>query len=141
MRAMNPKVAAWAVLACASVVGGCAAPRSDAAAYEQALSQWQGAPEDTLRTRWGKPTLEEQIGAGRWLTYVVNGGSAPAPTVSLSIGGFGFGGGGRTSVGGGVGVTTPLGQATPLTCTTRFLVENGRVSSYTFVGPGCGAGG
>ena len=141
MRAMNPKVAAWAVLACASVVGGCAAPRSDAAAYEQALSQWQGAPEDTLRTRWGKPTLEEQIGAGRWLTYVVNGGSAPAPTVNLSIGGFGFGGGGRTSVGGGVGVTTPLGQATPLTCTTRFLVENGRVSSYTFDGPGCGAGG
>ena len=141
MRAMNPKVAAWAVLACASVVGGCAAPRSDAAAYEQALSQWQGAPEDTLRTRWGKPTLEEQIGAGRWLTYVVNGGSAPAPTVSLSIGGFGFGGGGRTSVGGGVGVTTPLGQATPLTCTTRFLVENGKISSYTFDGAGCGAGG
>ena len=141
MRAMHLNIAAWAVLAGATVAGGCATPRSNAAAYEQALSQWQGAPEDTLRARWGKPAVEEQIGAGRWLTYVVNGGSAPAPTMSLSIGGFGFGGGGRTSVGGGVGVTAPVGQATPITCTTRFLVENGKVSSYTFDGPGCGAGG
>ena len=37
------------------------------------------------------------------------------------------------------GVTTPVGQATPVTCTTRFLVENGKVSSYTFDGPGCGS--
>ena len=143
MRAMTQNVAARAALALALTVlaGGCAAPRSDAAAYEQALSQWQGASEDTLRARWGKPVAEEQIGAGRWLTYVVNNGAVPAPTMSFSIGGFGFGGGGHTAVGGGVGVTTPIGQATPVTCTTRFLVENGKVSSYTFDGPGCGGAG
>lgn len=122
----------------ALAAGGCATPQSRAEAYEQALSQWQGAPEDTLRARWGKPAVEEQIGSGKWLTYVVANGAVPPPTVSFSIGGFGFGGG-HTSVGGGVGVTAPVGQPTPVTCTTRFLVENGKVSSYTFDGPGCGS--
>ena len=121
-------------------VAACAAPPSNRAAYEQALSQWQGAPEETLRARWGKPFAEEPAGNARWLTYVVGGGAVPPPTVSLSIGGFGFGGGGRTSVGGGVGITTPVGQAAPNTCTTRFLVENGKVSTWTFEGASCGAG-
>ena len=138
MRAMNPTVAACAALGLAALAAGCATPRSNDAAYEQALSQWQGAPEATPRARWGTPVAEEQIGSGRWLTYVVNNGAAPAPTMSFSVGGFGFGGGGHTSVGGGVGVTTPVGQATPVTCTTRFLVENGKVSTWTFDGPGCG---
>lgn len=141
MRAKNPTVVACAAVALAALVAGCAAPRSATAAYEEALSQWQGAPEDTLRARWGTPVAEEQIGHGRWLTYIVNNGVTPAPTMSFSIGGFGFGGGGRTSVGGGVGVAAPVGQATPVTCTTRFLVENGKVSSYTFDGPGCGSAG
>ena len=122
----------------ALAVGGCATPQSRDEAYEQALSQWQGAPEDNLRARWGKPVAEEQIGSGRWLTYVVANGAVPPPTVSFSIGGFGFGGG-HTSVGGGVGVSAPVGQPTPVSCTTRFLVENGKVSSYTFDGAGCGA--
>lgn len=125
--------AALAVLA-----AGCATPQSRGEAYEQALRQWQGATEDTLRARWGQPAAEEQAGNGRWLTYVVNSGAVPPPTMTFSIGGFGFGGG-HTSVGGGVGVTTPIGQATPITCTTRFLVENGKVSTWTFDGPGCGA--
>ena len=124
--------------ALALAAAGCATPPSGSVAYEQALSQWQGAPEDTLRARWGKPVAEEQIGSGRWLTYVVNNGAVPPPTMSFSIGGFGFGGG-HTSVGGGVGVTAPVGQATPVTCTTRFLVENGKVSTWTFDGPGCGS--
>ncbi len=124
--------------ALALAAAGCATPPSGNVAYEQALSQWQGAPEDTLRARWGKPVAEEQIGSGRWLTYVVNNGAVPSPTMSFSIGGFGFGGG-HTSVGGGVGVTAPVGQATPVTCTTRFLVENGKVSTWTFDGPGCGS--
>ena len=94
MRAMNPTVRCL----CRPGVrraGRRAAPRpqSGSDAYEQALRQWQGAPEDTLRARWGTPVAEEQIGHGKWLTYVVNNGVAPAPTVSFSIGGFGFGGG------------------------------------------------
>jgi len=130
----NPLPSLLLVLA----VAGCATPPSGAAAYEQALAQWQGAPEDTLRARWGKPFSEEPAGNAKWLTYVVSNGAVPPPTVSFSIGGFGFGGG-RTSVGGGVGVTAPVGEATPVTCTTRFLVENGKVSTWTFEGSGCGA--
>ena len=136
MRATTRALSLGAAFALAAA--GCATPESGNAAYEQALSQWQGAPEDTLRARWGKPVAEEQIGSGRWLTYVVNNGTLPAPTMSFSIGGFGFGGG-RTSVGGGVGVTSPIGPASPVTCTTRFLVENGKVSTWTFDGPGCGS--
>ena len=124
----------------ALALAGCATPESRTDAYEKALSQWQGAPEDALRARWGTPAAEEQAGHGKWLTYVVNNGAVPPPTVSFSIGGFGFGGG-HTSVGGGVGVTTPVGQPTPVTCTTRFLVEGGKVSTWTFEGPGCGSAG
>ena len=127
-------------LALAAVAAGCATPPSGREAYEQALGQWQGAPEETLRARWGKPVSEEQLDHGKWLTYFVNNGTAPAPTVSFSIGGFGFGGG-RTQVGGGVGVTTPVGQPTTIGCTTRFLIENGKVSTFNFDGPGCGSTG
>ena len=126
------------LLCAVAAVGGCAAPPSGHDAYEQALSQWQGAPEDTLRARWGTPVAEEPAGHGRWLTYVVNNGVVPPPTMSLSIGGFGFGGG-HTTVGGGVGVAAPIGQATPSSCTTRFLVEDGKVSTWNFDGPGCGS--
>ncbi len=122
----------------AMLVAGCATPDARSAGYDQALAQWQGASEDTLRARWGKPAAEEPAGHGRWLTYVVYGGAAPPPAVSFSIGGFGFGGG-HTSVGGGVGVSAPVGQPTPIACTTRFLVEDGKVTSWNFDGPGCGA--
>jgi hypothetical protein len=125
-------------LAMLTLVAGCAAPQSNRDAYEQALSQWQGAPEATLRARWGAPAAEQEAGHGKWLTYVVNSGAVPPPTVAFSIGGFGFGGG-RTSVGGAVGVAAPIGQATPVACTTRFLVEDGKVSTWTFDGPGCGS--
>ena len=123
----------------AMLATGCATPESRSDAYDHALAQWQGAPEEDLRARWGKPVAEEAAGNGKWLTYVVYAGTAPPPTVSFSIGGFGFGGGGHTAVGGGVGVTTPLGQPTPIACTTHFLVEGGKVSSWNFDGPGCGA--
>lgn len=125
-------------LALCAFAGGCAAPQSGRDAYEQALGQWQGASEETLRARWGQPFSEEQIDHGKWLTYVVHSGAVPPPTVSFSIGGFGFGGG-RTQVGGGVGVTAPVGQPTPIACTTRFLVENGKVTTWNFDGPGCGS--
>ncbi len=126
-----------ALCGAAIAIGGCAAPASNRDAYEQALAQWQGQPEDALRARWGAPVAEEQAGHGKWLTYVVNGGAVPPPTVGFSIGGFGFGGG-RTSVGGGVGLAAPIGQAAPVACTTRFLLEDGKVSTWTFDGSGCG---
>ena len=138
MATTNRLISALGALALCAAAAGCAAPQSGRDAYEQALAQWQGASEDTLRARWGRPYSEEQIDHGKWLTYVVSSGVAPAPTVSFSIGGFGFGGG-RTQVGGGVGDTTPVGQPTPIACTTRFLVENGRVTTWNFEGPGCGS--
>ena len=140
MRPTTRLLLASGALALAAIAGGCAAPLSGRDAYEQALGQWQGAPEETLRARWGQPVSEEQIDHGKWLTYVVNSGAVPPPTVSFSIGGFGFGGG-RTQVGGGVGVTAPVGQPTPIGCITRFLIENGKVSTFNFDGPGCGSTG
>ena len=127
-----------AASALTSLAAGCASQQSGREAYDQALAQWQGAPEETLRARWGKPVAEEQIDHGKWLTYFVSSGTAPAPTMSFSIGGFGFGGG-HTAVGGGVGVTAPIGQPTTVGCTTRFLVENGKVTTWNYEGPGCGA--
>jgi hypothetical protein len=125
-------------LAAALAASGCATPESRAADYEKALGPWQGASEEALVARWGPPQAQEQIGHGRWLTYVVRSTAPPAPTVAFSIGGFGFGGG-RTSVGAGVGAAVPVGQPAAPTCTTRFLVEDGKVSSWTFEGAGCGA--
>ena len=137
-----------AALALAAAVGalatGCAAPQTGPAAYEQALGQWQGASEELLVQRWGPPQAQEQVGAGKWLTYVVrSGGPAPAPSVSFSIGGFGFGGGRHSGFGVGAGASTsvPVGPpgAVPA-CTTRFLIEDGKVSTWSFDGA-CGTAG
>jgi hypothetical protein len=140
MPSLHSTVIWCAASALTGVALGCATPDGARGAYEQALGQWQGASEDTLRARWGTPASEETAGSGKWITYVVRGGVTPPPTMSLSIGGFGFGGG-HAAVGGGVGVTAPVGAAQPITCTTRFLVENGKVSTWNFDGPGCGAAG
>jgi hypothetical protein len=141
MRAIIPAMAA----AAAAGLAACASPpQTGPAAYEQALGQWQGAPEDLLVQRWGPPQSQEQIGAGKWVTYVTRtAGAAPGPTVSFSIGGFGFGGGRRSGVGvgGGVGTTLPAGPpAAAPTCTTRFLIEDGKVSTWSFDGA-CGTAG
>ena len=143
MRAFVSTSTAAGILAAACLLSsGCAAPQTGPAAYEQALAQWQGASEELLVQRWGPPQAQEQIGAGRWLTYVVrSGGPAPAPSVSISIGGFGFGGGRHSGfgVGGGVGTSVPVGPPGPApTCTTRFLIEDGKVSTWSFDGA-CGS--
>ena len=125
-----------------TLLAGCATQPSRDAAYEQALAQWQGASEELLVSRWGKPQREERIGDERWLTYVVDtaGARSSGPTVGISLGGFGFGGG-RMGLSGGVGVSTPIGGGTSVSrpCTTRFLIEGGKVSTWAFDGPGCGA--
>ena len=130
-------------LAAATLASGCATRASMDNAYNDSLTNWQGASEESLRARWGKPAAEDQTPSGKWLTYIVNtpAGAGGGPRLSIGIGGFG--GGGHVGVGGGV--TTPIagigGNAQGSTCTTRFLVENGKVSNWTFDGDGCGAGG
>jgi len=136
-----------ALVAGAAIHAGCATRQSMDSAYDRSLSAWQGASEESLRARWGKPASEEQTGtSGKWLTYIVNtptGGGGGGPRIGIGIGGFG--GGGHVGLGGGVGLSTPIGggsgNAAVQTCTTRFLVENGKVSSWTFDGAGCGANG
>ena len=142
MHASHPTSILAAAISVAAIAAGCASPTSRGDAYEQALAQWQGATEELLVSRWGKPVSEEQVGSGKWLTFVVlNGPPAPPPTVAFSIGGFGFGGGRHSGVGVGGGVSTvaPIGPpgAAP-TCTTRFLIEDGKVSTWAFDGTGCG---
>ncbi len=145
MRAFISTSTSAGVLAAVGVLAtGCAAPQTSAGAYEQALAQWQGASEEMLVQRWGPPQSSEQIDAGKWLTYVVRSGApAPAPSMSFSIGGFGFGGGRHSGfgVGAGVGTSVPIGPpgAVP-TCTTRFLIEDGKVSTWSFDGA-CGTPG
>jgi len=129
----------------AATQAGCATRQSMDSAYDRSLQPWQGATEEALRARWGTPASEEQTPGGKWLTYVVqnpatvtNGG----PRIGIGIGGFG--GGGHVSVGSGVGISLPVGGSTAnsgqvASCTTRFLVEGGKVSSWTFDGAGCGA--
>jgi hypothetical protein len=134
-----------ALLAGAAIQAGCATRQSMDSAYDRSLSNWQGASEESLRARWGKPASEERTeGGGKWLTYIVNtptGGGGGGPRIGIGIGGFG--GGGHVGLGGGVGLSTPIGgaggDAAVQTCTTRFLVEGGKVSSWTFDGAGCGA--
>jgi hypothetical protein len=140
MRAIAVSSLIVALLSVGALETGCATAESRNNSYEQALGQWQGASEDQLVARWGKPMSEQPTGTGtgKWLTYVVNNGVVPGPTVGFSIGGFGFGGG-HSGVGLGAGAAVPVGNATALVCTTRFLVENGRVSTWNFDGPGCGA--
>lgn len=140
---MRTAARAFAIVALVALnAAGCASRQSGEAAYEKWLAPWQGASEESLRARFGKPDAEEVVSATtKRLTYVINTASASAggSTIGFSIGGFGIGGGGHTAVGGGVGVTAPL-NPTPTTCPTTFLVENGKVASWVYEGKGCVAG-
>jgi hypothetical protein len=129
----------WLGLAAAAVLAaGCASsPAPDYRAYDASLSAWRGATEELLRSQWGPPQAESGSGASKRLTYVTQGGRQPTgATVGLSLGGFSFGG--NSAVGGGVGVSAPVTTG-GATCTTHFDIEQGKVASWTFDGPGCGA--
>ena len=126
-------------LAFAAIAAGCATAQSKADAYDKSLARWHGASEEALVAAWGKPRSEQPVEGGRMLVYF-NYQVAPydnRPTFSFGIGGFG--GGTSSSVGAGVGMTTPIGSAADANgCTTRFLVREGRIESWTFEGGGCG---
>jgi hypothetical protein len=122
------------------LAAGCASRESREAGYDRWLSPWQGATEESLRARWGRPVSEEPEGSGKRLVYVYSqppgsGGSS----LGISIGGFGIGGGGHSAVGVGVGGTVPISPSGPQSCTTYFHVEQGKVVSWSFEGAGCAA--
>jgi hypothetical protein len=127
------------LLAVALSIAGCASRESREAGYDRWLSPWQGASEESLRVRWGRPVSEEAEGSGKRLVYVYSQPPGSGSTLGISIGGFGIGGGGHTAVGVGVGGTVPLSPGDPQTCTTYFHVEQGKVVSWSFEGAGCAA--
>ena len=128
-----------ATVTIAALLAACASNNARSDSYDAWLAQWQGASEQALLARFGPPNAEEQVSpTSKRMTYVLArpGAYSAGPTIGLSIGGFGIGGGGRTAVGGAVGVTAPL-STTPATCTTTFVLEEGKVVSWASEGPAC----
>lgn len=123
-----------------AALAGCETPGARTDVYDRSLAHWQGASEQSLRAAWGTPRTEEAVEGGKVLVYVTDHVSATQdhPTFSIGLGGFGWGGS-HTSVGGGVGLSAPIGaQAGADSCTTRFLIHAERIESWTFEGGGCG---
>jgi hypothetical protein len=126
------------VPALSALLAGCATQGTDTyvmdARYEASLEHWRGAPENQLVKSWGKPTMMQDFPDGRVLVYVVrhdienyaNPRTYQIPSV--------------TAFGAPVIVTgMTAAPAAPVTCTTRFVLQNGVVSSWKFDGLGCGA--
>jgi hypothetical protein len=133
-----------AALAGAALACGCATQQARYDAYDKSLAHWQGASEQSLRDLWGAPKTEEKVEGGKVLVYLTENmsGEQTHPSFSFGVGSFGgWGGGTHTSIGAGVGLTAPVepsGYASGDSCTTRFLVHDGKVQSWTFEGGGCG---
>lgn len=129
---------AWGLTLLAGGLAGCATPAQKAEAYEAYLAPWQGATEESLRYRWGPPMREEAQGETKHLTYVhTRAPDGDGPTIGFSLGGFNIGGGGRSGLGVGLGVSAPLAVGGPSNCTTTFVVEQGKIVSWTFEGAAC----
>ncbi len=119
----------------AALVSACASGGSMDAAYEQSLARWNGATRAALVAEWGKPVLEQATAGGVVLVYRVhhdfdNQYSPPGYTVVSA---------GPNSAPVVVARTPMLAGAAPVTCTTRFVLREERVLSWSFDGIGCGA--
>jgi len=140
---MTRSIAVTLALAGTALAAGCAVPQATMdARHEASLLRWQGATRAQLEAAWGPPTLVHPTPGGEVLTWIVRSeiddrALAGAPPV-VAV----------TRVGGGSGATvataTPSLTApppVPITCTTRFVLKDGRVASWKFEGLGCGAPG
>ncbi len=124
------------VLACVLLsAAGCASRASMDIGYEQSLARWKDASRADLVARWGEPTSAQRMSGGEVLVYVVHHdfenrpqSTVMTPTVSATPGGVHV-------------VTSGMAVAplVPVTCTTRFTLQDGRVASWSFEGIGCGA--
>ena len=123
----------------AVTMAGCASRADLDARYDASLQHWKGATRAELEAAWGKPLLVETADGGTAVTWVTHNdldshqGADAAPTVVARSGG----GGGAPSV--AVIQGMPAAPVVPITCTTRFLLKDGRVVSWKFAGLGCGA--
>jgi hypothetical protein len=125
-------------LAGALAASGCAAPAGSMdARYEASLLRWQGATRAQLEASWGRPALAQATPDGEVLTWVVRtdidsrAAVGAPPMVAVT----------RTGGGATVSTATPVitPPPVPITCTTRFVLKEGRVASWKFEGLGCGA--
>ena len=106
------------------------------ARYEASLLRWQGATRAQLEASWGRPALAQSTPDGDVLTWIVRtdiddrtaSGAPPIVAVTRA--------GGTT-----VATATPalVAPPVPITCTTRFVLKDGRVAAWKFEGLGCGA--
>ncbi|MFL6625234.1 MAG: hypothetical protein ACJ8G1_02030 [Vitreoscilla sp.] len=140
-RSVAPRPALAAALACALAASGCATPAGTMdARYEASLLHWQGATRAQLEASWGAPSLAQPTPDGEVLTWIVRTAiddrtaSGTPPIVAVTR----VGGNGATIASATPALTTP---AVPITCTTHFVLKDGRVVSWRFEGMGCGAPG
>ena len=130
------------LLPAALAAGGCAGKASMDARYDASLQRWQGATRAELEAAWGRPALVATAGGDTLLAWVVRSdidsrpGPDGAPVVVVS----------RSGVGGAASPAVqtvvpgaPAPAVVPITCTTRFVLKDGRVASWKFEGLGCGA--
>lgn len=126
--------------AAAVAVAGCASRADLDAGYDASLQRWKGATRAELEAAWGRPALAQPAEGGTALTWVVRNdvdtrpGTDGTPTVVVAPSGRA---GGAPSVSVIQGRQNPA--TVPVTCTTRFLLKDGRVVSWKFEGLGCGA--
>ena len=136
---MSRSAAPLLALACAIAAGGCAAPMGSMdARYEASLLRWQGATRAQLEASWGRPALAQATPDGEVLTWIVRTDiddraiSGAPPIVAVSR----MGGTGATVTTASPMLTAP---PVPITCTTSFVLKDGRVAAWKFEGLGCGA--
>jgi hypothetical protein len=128
--ASNLRTCGPAALALLAALAGCTIPNPEMEArYDASLARWKGVPESTLLATWGAPTAQAVQGDAKVLTFVARnnyGGEAGVHVLQV----------GRPDQ---AMVGSARAPAAPLICTTRFVLMNGVVSSWTFDGLGCGA--
>jgi hypothetical protein len=142
---MLRQVALLSAFACAVALAGCASKADMDSRYQASLQRWQGATRAELEAAWGKPRLVQATPDGQVLTWTVQmdvddrdaRGAGPQVVVTHAPGAGGAGGATATVV--NTGALAPA--QVPITCTTHFVLKDGRVASWTFEGLGCGAPG
>ena len=129
------------LLPAALATAGCADKASMDTRYDASLQRWRGATRAELEAAWGRPTLVAAAGGDTLLTWIVRSdidshpGPDGVPVVVVSRSGGGAASPGVQTVVPGA----PAPAVVPITCTTRFVLKDGRVASWKFEGLGCGA--
>jgi hypothetical protein len=135
----NARMTRLPALLAVLAVAACASQASMNERYDASLQRWKGATRAELEAAWGRPMLAQATPDGLVLAWVKRTdiddrpGAPGSPAVVVA------------RAGGAVSGTTvmpsvnPLPAAVPITCTTRFLMKDDRVASWTFKGLGCGA--